>query len=312
MVTINKEVVKVTCYDGFELNAYIYGDYKKEFKGVVQLVHGISEHSGNYNQLIDFLLSNSYIVVIHDHRGHGKYNENQEIFSYRTNESYFGVMVKDLKSINTFIRNKFIGKKLFLIGHSMGGYLSLKYSEVYGDSIDGLVLSGIGRDYKLSLTSKVVLTRLICGFRDVNKPNEFLSKTFFKVLNRKFRKGNKKCDDYAFTTSDESVLERYSKDELRVKEYTLKFYHDLFDGIENSLRNENLNKIKNNLKVLIVAGKLDPVCSYERGVKYLNNSLIKRGIDSKFKLYDNMRHEIFVEKENTKVFYDIIEFIDKL
>lgn len=221
-------------------------------------------------------------------------------------------MVKDLKVINSFIRWKFKDKKVFLIGHSMGAYLSLKYSEVYGDTIDGLILSGIGRDNKLNLTLPVIITKSICGFRDVNKPNKFVSNNLFRVLNKNFKEDRIIDNKYAFTTSDKSVLKRYSEDELRIKEYTLKFYHDLFCGIRHTLREDSIKKIPKTLEVMIIAGSLDPVCSFKRGVKKLNKSLVKNGVSSHYKIYENMRHEIFVESNKYMVFNDVLEFLRKL
>lgn len=41
-------------------------------RGVVQLVHGMSEHIGRYDQFARFLASFGYVVIGHDHIGHGK------------------------------------------------------------------------------------------------------------------------------------------------------------------------------------------------------------------------------------------------
>ena len=306
---MQKEEIKVRCYDHFYLSAYIFGDYTKGFKGIVQVSHGMVEHSGNYSNLIKRFLENSYIVVIHDHRGHGRYNEGNEFFISNTDDNNFEVMVKDIRAVNSFIRGKFPKSKVFLLGHSMGGYLSLKYSEVYGDTIDGLILSGIGIDRKLNLVMPVIITKFICGFSDASKPNKFINKSFFKIINRKF-KGEK--NDYAFTTSDEKVLNRYDSDNLRIKQYTLKFYHDLFNGIESSLSGKSIKRIPKNLKVMMVAGENDSVCSFERGIKNLNKALLNNKIDSCYKIYENTRHEIFVENNRDRVIDDILKFLENL
>ena len=46
-------------------------------KGVVQIIHGMSEHSGRYSTLANFLNSKGWIVVAHDLIGHGKNIETQ-------------------------------------------------------------------------------------------------------------------------------------------------------------------------------------------------------------------------------------------
>ena len=41
-------------------------------RGVVQLVHGISEHIGRYDSFARFLAEHGFAVVGHDHLGHGR------------------------------------------------------------------------------------------------------------------------------------------------------------------------------------------------------------------------------------------------
>ena len=64
------EEVYLTNTDGFDTFVRILTCDKP--KAIVQLVHGVAEHSGNYLDFANFLNKNGYIVVIGDHRGHGK------------------------------------------------------------------------------------------------------------------------------------------------------------------------------------------------------------------------------------------------
>ena len=40
-----------------------YDETKSEYKGVIQLVHGMEEHIGRYDEFALFLASNGFIVV---------------------------------------------------------------------------------------------------------------------------------------------------------------------------------------------------------------------------------------------------------
>ena len=40
-------------------------------KGIVQIVHGMCEHKERYKEFIHYLGKQGYMVIIHDHRGHG-------------------------------------------------------------------------------------------------------------------------------------------------------------------------------------------------------------------------------------------------
>lgn len=52
----------------------IYLDSKLEstqYKGLVQIAHGMVEHKGKYSGIAEFLAQNGFIVAVNDHRGHG-------------------------------------------------------------------------------------------------------------------------------------------------------------------------------------------------------------------------------------------------
>ena len=42
-----------------------------EPRGIVQIIHGMIEHIGRYEDFAEFLRSKGYIVAGHDHLGHG-------------------------------------------------------------------------------------------------------------------------------------------------------------------------------------------------------------------------------------------------
>ena len=47
-----------------------------EPKAVVQLIHGIAEHIGRYDEFARFLNAHGYVVAADDHMGHGGSVEN--------------------------------------------------------------------------------------------------------------------------------------------------------------------------------------------------------------------------------------------
>ena len=49
-----------------------------DVKAVVQLSHGMSEHSMRYENLGKFLCDNGFAFYAHDHRGHGETAESVE------------------------------------------------------------------------------------------------------------------------------------------------------------------------------------------------------------------------------------------
>lgn len=112
-----------------------------EIKGIFQISHGMAEHKERYYDLMKYLSSNGYITIINDHRGHGKSARNNEDlgFFYDENAEF---IVEDLHQITNYIKNKYPGKKIILLGHSMGSLVVRKYIKKYDAEIHKLIVCG--------------------------------------------------------------------------------------------------------------------------------------------------------------------------
>ena len=44
----------------------------EKYKGIIQIVHGMSEYKERYLPFMEYMAERKYVSVIHDHRGHGK------------------------------------------------------------------------------------------------------------------------------------------------------------------------------------------------------------------------------------------------
>lgn len=58
--------------DGLEISVLECRPAGKYPAGIVQLVHGMCEHKERYMPFMEYLASNGFASVIHDHRGHGE------------------------------------------------------------------------------------------------------------------------------------------------------------------------------------------------------------------------------------------------
>ena len=56
--------------DGLELSVLEIAPEGK-LRGIVQLVHGMSENKERYQPFMEYLAAEGFLTVIHDHRGHG-------------------------------------------------------------------------------------------------------------------------------------------------------------------------------------------------------------------------------------------------
>ncbi|MGQ3058693.1 MAG: lysophospholipase [Nevskia sp.] len=105
-------------------------------KATVVIAHGLGEHGGRYREVATQLVGLGCVVHAIDHRGHGKSG------GARTLIDKFSNAVADLDTLIDRARRLQPAVPLFLLGHSMGGALSLSYAIKHGSKLEGLILSG--------------------------------------------------------------------------------------------------------------------------------------------------------------------------
>ena len=119
------------------------------------LIHGIKDHVDRYNSLANTLVTNGYVVYGYDQKGHGlSISEKYEYGFIGDNEGTINSLLTDLDEVVKLVRKENSKKKVFIIGHNIGGVVALRYAQLYNDLIDGLILSGVPFESKTSIYIK--------------------------------------------------------------------------------------------------------------------------------------------------------------
>ena len=58
--------------DGLDISVLAVVPDETPYRGILQLVHGMSEYKERYLPFMEYMAKKGYVCVIHDHRGHGK------------------------------------------------------------------------------------------------------------------------------------------------------------------------------------------------------------------------------------------------
>lgn len=106
-----------------------------DFCAVIAVVHGIAEHSGRYAFLAERANQQGLGVVSVDLRGHGR-SPGERSYVER-----FDDYLLDVDALLARASQLAAGRPLFLMGHSMGGAIALRWMALRGQLLAGLILS---------------------------------------------------------------------------------------------------------------------------------------------------------------------------
>ncbi|MCR5609896.1 MAG: alpha/beta hydrolase [Lachnospiraceae bacterium] len=281
-----------------------------EIRGVIQIIHGMNEYIGRYDELARFLCDNGFMVVGNDHIGHGESIENDDNLGYFCEKEGNKVLLKDIVKLMNIAQRECPDIPYYIIGHSMGSFMLRHIIALYGDRIDGAVICATGNQPGYLSAFGMVLCNLLSIVNGDHYRSKFVAAQMFKGYNKRIT--NKKTD-FDWIVSDERVVEKYINDPKCNYIYSLNGYNN-FMKIINGVNNKSLlNRIPKDLPVFFIAGEEDPVAGYGKYTTELVKLYEKIGIKNvDCKLYPNARHEIHNDYCKETVFDDIINWIDKL
>lgn len=296
---------------GIKLNCYKWENITCDMpKAIVQISHGMSENILRYDEFARELVEVGFTVYGHDHRGHGETAASIDDLGYMDDKDNFHSMVYDLKDMNDLIKRENEGIPIILFGHSMGSFLSQRYIELYGDSIDGLILSGSNGKQKAINNLGIPISYLEMKIFGRRKQSKLMDKLSFGSFNNNFKPVRTNCD---WLTRDEKEVDKYLNNKYCGNIFTASYFYDLLKGLKEIHKESNLKKIPKSLNIYILAGSKDPVGENGKGIINLYNLYKKLGIKNvSYKLYDGARHEILNEINRDEVINDIKNILEEI
>ena len=81
-------------------------------------------------------------------------------------------------------------------------------------------------------------------------------------------------------------------------------------GLMSIQKKKNVKIISQTLPILIIGGEDDAVGNFGKGLEKLAALYKKYNLNVKLIIYEKMRHEILNEKDNLKVYNDILNFFE--
>ena len=150
-----QDTLQFTAVDGHEIFTRIWKTKKddKSPRAIFHINHGMAEHSARYAPLAERLVEEGYMVVAHDHRGHGYSVKNGELLGHYADRNGWDLLIKDLALINEYLRANYPDTPIALMGHSMGSFIVQGYMIQHGETVNAVLLSGSAYHTDLTISS---------------------------------------------------------------------------------------------------------------------------------------------------------------
>lgn len=280
-----------------------------EYRAILQITHGMVEYKERYEPFAEFLTQNGFMVVAHDHLGHGESVISKEDWGYMADENPSDTLVEDMHTLRRMVQSDNPDKDYFMLGHSMGSYMLRKYLSRYGSGLKGAIVMGTGCVPDGTTKAALFLTKVVAKFHGWRYRSPFIEGLTFGKPYKRYDITGKDATNSWLSKNTESVKKYYSDPKCTFK-FTLNAYKGLFEAVYFDNQPENIAKIPKELPILMVSGADDPVGDMGVGVEQVHQKFCQAGIkDVTCKLYKDDRHEILNELDRQQVYDDILQWL---
>ncbi|MEK7357070.1 MAG: lysophospholipase, partial [Bdellovibrionota bacterium] len=250
-------------------------------RGTLVVTHGISEHSESYAKTADDLCKLGWNVVAWDIRGHGRSEGKRgHVDDFVDYSRDLAVFLRHLK------RHGLLEKPFALVGHSMGGLITLRY--LIDSTLDA------PRPGAVALSSPLLGVALA-----VPPVKEYAAKFLNRVWPSMTLQNEIKYDDLV---RDSEWLKTYEKDPLRHDKISSALYLGMFGVIDEV----KASGAKITLPFLLMAAGQERIVSLS-AIKEFFPTIAST--NKKLLVYEDSYHEIMNDLDRGTVIGDLDRFV---
>jgi alpha-beta hydrolase superfamily lysophospholipase len=246
-------------------------------KAAIILIHGHGDHSGGLQNISDSLVRNNYIVYAFDLRGHGQSSGKRGYI--RSWNEFRG----DLHEFRKLVTLDQPDLPLYIVGHSLGGLITLDYAIDFSEGIEGIVAIAPGISYEVTILEKLGISLM-----SKVKPDYSINKS----------------GSFQLVARDSSKFTKYYSDVLRHNTVTPGLGRGLIQAIARVVDHpQSLT-----LPLLLQYGLADKITPPNKLRQFLNSvaSEDKQAIE-----YATAKHRPFDEVGKKKFLGDLVGWLDQ-
>ncbi len=276
-------------------------------RGIVQIIHGMNEHMGRYHDFMRYLAQNGYAACGIDQIGHGRSAEDGPYGFFGEKDGWKTLVDDQYKFHRIACAEVPECTRSVLLGHSMGSFIARLYAARYGNSIDGLILSGTARG-----GVRVPLAIQAAEFSVRKHGPYFVDQKLNQLVrgraNSRFKPNQ---TDFDWLTKDTAAARAFQEDPSCNFVFTSAGFRDLFVLLGRANAKGCFEAVRPELPVLLFSGTDDPVGEFGKGPTQVFQQYQKAGVeDVSLTLYEGGRHEMLNETNRAEVYDDLRGWLD--
>jgi alpha-beta hydrolase superfamily lysophospholipase len=278
-------------------------------KAVIHISHGMAEHILRHESLALRLVEAGFVVYGEDHYAHGESVKDVHQIGIIKDGDFLSTIIEDMKMMVDIIKREYPHIPIYGFCHSLGGFAAQRYIELYPGDYMKVIISGSKKTSLEHYYGRVLAKLIICSKGELH-----YSKLAEKLSMDKFNKPYKNLPDKNhWLTSVDEVVDAYNHDQYCGAQFPANYYYSIAKLMTIVNLRMNYRRINPNLRIFVIGGSDDPVSAYGKGTQRLGRFYRHIGHDSRYKVYQGGRHELFNEVPSIKeeAIKDIISFYDE-
>lgn len=274
----NHKEFNINSFDGLNLNLRFYNS-EFETDKILIITHGYGEHQGYYEPMADYFIINGFNVLSYDLRSHGR-SEGR-----RGDVAKFQYFIDDLSNIIDHLKIQYPDSKLFLLGHSLGGNITINY---------------LLKNSRVHIHKAIVTSPWLRLAFEPPLIKKILAKIGLALFPSLVIKGELNIKNLS---RNQQFIKTFESDPLNYDLISSRYYKEIIDAGEYALANTD----KLGTSLLLCHGDDDEITSYDASKLFAERS------GSLFKSWDGgFRHVIFSEENKEEVFNYFLKYLSEI
>ncbi len=276
-----------------------------KYTAVLQITHGMVEYVERYADFAKYLTERGFLVVGHDHLGHGYSVSGAAEYGFFAEKNPSDVLVADMHQLRKHVQKENGNLPYFMLGHSMGSFMLRKYLALHGEGLAGAIIMGTGYTNPAKNAFGLAVVNAMRAVLGSHHRSPMVQKMIYGRSYRGFDTTGERPEQ-SWLSRDVEMVKKYYAEPRCTFTFTLNGFKGLFEAVQFACKKENIDKIPKKLPILLTSGGSDPVGDLGKGVEKVHQLYRQTGIeDLDCIIYKGGRHEILNEVNREQIYSDL-------